>query len=87
MSATPYNGVLDPIYLRLENPDGILRQTSDSSMLLEALLDIGKPTTELSDSLDPGPLTSPRSFLQSSISLLRSVKHSKPKSSRSKRDA
>jgi hypothetical protein len=42
MSATPYNGILDPIYLRLENPDGILRQTSDSSMLLEALLDIGK---------------------------------------------
>jgi hypothetical protein len=41
MSATPYNGILDPIYLRLENPDGILRQTSDSSMLLEALLDIG----------------------------------------------
>ncbi|KAG7571526.1 hypothetical protein FFLO_00542 [Filobasidium floriforme] len=40
MSATPYAGILDPIYLRLENPDGILRKTSDSSMLLEALLDI-----------------------------------------------
>jgi hypothetical protein len=48
MSATPYNGILDPIYLRLENPDGILRQTSDSSMLLEALLDIGTSRSSLS---------------------------------------
>ena len=53
MSATPYNGVLDPIYLRLENPDGILRQTSDSSMLLEALLDIGK-SMRSSGPLHPG---------------------------------
>ena len=43
MSASPYSGILDPIYMRLEKPDGILRRTADSSMLLEALLDIGEP--------------------------------------------
>lgn len=42
MSASPYSGILDPIYMRLEKPDGILRRTADSSMLLEALLDIGE---------------------------------------------
>lgn len=42
MSAHPYRGMLDPIYLRLENQNGILRRTSDSSMLLQALLDVGE---------------------------------------------
>lgn len=40
MSASPYSGVLDPIYMRLESPEGLLRRTGDSSMLLEALLDV-----------------------------------------------
>lgn len=42
MSASPYCGILDPIYLRLENKNGLLRRTCDASMLLEALLDVGK---------------------------------------------
>lgn len=42
MSASPYSGILDPIYLRLENKNGLLRRTCDASMLMEALLDVGK---------------------------------------------
>jgi hypothetical protein len=41
MSASPYSGILDPIYLRLENKNGLLRRTCDASMLMEALLDVG----------------------------------------------
>ncbi|KAJ9107443.1 hypothetical protein QFC21_000896 [Naganishia friedmannii] len=40
MSASPYSGILDPIYLRLENKNGLLRRTCDASMLMEALLDV-----------------------------------------------
>lgn len=40
MSASPCAGVLDPIYLRLDQEDGLLRRTCDASMLLEALLDV-----------------------------------------------
>lgn len=42
MSASPYSGILDPIYLRLENKNGLLRRTCDASMLMEALLDVGE---------------------------------------------
>lgn len=42
MSASPYSGILDPIYLRLENKNGLLRRTCDASMLMEALLDVGQ---------------------------------------------
>ena len=41
MSASAYSGILDPIYLRLENKNGLLRRTCDASMLMEALLDVG----------------------------------------------
>jgi hypothetical protein len=78
MSATPYAGILDPIYLRLENPDGILRKTSDSSMLLEALLDIGKPFKHRT--LLCCTLTSCVAETQSSISQSKSHKPSRPKS-------
>ncbi len=42
MSASPYSGILNPIYMRLENVDGLLRRTCDVSMLLEAVLDVGE---------------------------------------------
>lgn len=41
--ATPGNGLFDPVALRLRQRDTLLRNSSDTSMLLHSIMDLGEP--------------------------------------------